>query len=287
MNQCCAPDSYLDNVAHSPLEKRLSTASTLATLSVVAASRLTLARSTSATARSTESVCAILSAAFALSLVISTSQSYVVIGECAARAPNGAFDMMMHAMGTHSAMPGMCHKMRGRTLCFAVCVVRRGNAWYGTLPHASRWRLGELGVANAVSSYRADDEEVPRCRMEARKVPGSEETRAAMMHYLRIVNSRRMPRAPWLRCIRSRSFDSSNWRHTPQRQYHSRPGLFHASSTRKCFSSLPVEHSSACRDRAAVSGHSATLSSWAWRGHPSVMIGACPPKLKPAEMEFA
>ena len=66
-----------------------------------------------------QNVRAILSAAFALSLVISTSQSMLSL-ESVQNEPH-ASDKAMHAMGTHSAMPGMCHKCVNKAPCCAVC----------------------------------------------------------------------------------------------------------------------------------------------------------------------
>ena len=66
-----------------------------------------------------QNVRAILSAAFALSLVISTSQSMLSL-ESVQNEPH-ASDMVMHAMGTHSAMPGMCLKCVNKAPCCAVC----------------------------------------------------------------------------------------------------------------------------------------------------------------------
>src|SRR5262245_45748966 len=67
-----------------------------------------------------QSVRALLSVVLALALAVSTSQS-VLSMESGGSQPYGS-DMVMHDMGTHSAMPGTCHKCAHKAPCCALCV---------------------------------------------------------------------------------------------------------------------------------------------------------------------
>ena len=93
--------------------------------------------------------------------------------------------------------------------------------------------MGAVGlaalVANAVSSYRADDEEVPR-------VPDSEARKKCLARQYSghdaLPADRKFPSqpmGPWLTCIRSRSTDPPIWGTRPSDST-PRPGLFHAST---------------------------------------------------------
>ena len=67
-----------------------------------------------------QSIRALLSVVLALSLVVSTSQSALSMESM--RNEAHASDMVMHTMGSHSAMPGTCHKCIQKVPCCAVCV---------------------------------------------------------------------------------------------------------------------------------------------------------------------
>jgi len=64
-----------------------------------------------------QSVRALLSVVLALALAVSTSQS-VLSMESMQSQPQA----VMHDMGTHSAMPGTCHKCVHKAPCCALCV---------------------------------------------------------------------------------------------------------------------------------------------------------------------
>ena len=65
------------------------------------------------------SVRTLLSVVLALALAVSTSQS--VLSMESVRSQH-ASDMVMHDMGTHSTMPGTCHKCVHKAPCCALCV---------------------------------------------------------------------------------------------------------------------------------------------------------------------
>ncbi len=67
-----------------------------------------------------QSVRALLSVVLALALAVSTSQSVLSI-ESVGSQPY-ASDMVMHDMGTHSTMPGTCHKCVHKAPCCALCI---------------------------------------------------------------------------------------------------------------------------------------------------------------------
>ena len=67
-----------------------------------------------------QSIRALLSVVLALALAVSTSQS-VLSMESGGSQPYGSA-MVMHDMGTHSAMPGTCHKCVHKAPCCVVCV---------------------------------------------------------------------------------------------------------------------------------------------------------------------
>jgi hypothetical protein len=67
-----------------------------------------------------QSVRAVLSVALALAVAVSTSQS--VLSMESVRSQPYASDMVMHDMGTHSVMPGTCHKCVHKAPCCALCV---------------------------------------------------------------------------------------------------------------------------------------------------------------------
>src|SRR5262249_40064045 len=66
-----------------------------------------------------QSVRALLSVVLALALAVSTSQSVLSIES--GRSQPCASDMVMYDLGSHSAMPGMCHKCVHKTPC-ALCI---------------------------------------------------------------------------------------------------------------------------------------------------------------------
>jgi hypothetical protein len=66
------------------------------------------------------SVSAFLSVVLTLALAVSTSQS--VLSMESVRSQPYASDMVMHDMGTHSTMPGTCHKCVHKAPCCALCV---------------------------------------------------------------------------------------------------------------------------------------------------------------------
>jgi hypothetical protein len=70
--------------------------------------------------RSMQSVRALLSVMLALALAVSTSQSVLSIQSVQSQPQ--ASDMVMHDVGTHSAMPGTCHKCVHKAPCCALCV---------------------------------------------------------------------------------------------------------------------------------------------------------------------
>jgi hypothetical protein len=103
--------------------------------------------------------------------------------------------------------------MREELSVLRVCAGTAWHAWNGTLTHA--FTMGAVGlaalVANAVSSYHADDEEVPgvpdseaRKKCLARQYSGHDALPADCKFPSQLMG-------PWLTCIRSRSSDPPIW----------------------------------------------------------------------------
>ena len=114
-----------------------------------------------------------------------------------------------------------CAKMREKLSGASPVVQARRGTHANTLTHA--FTMGAAGlaalVANAVSSYRADDEKVSR-------VPDSEARKKCLARQYSghdaLPADRKFPSQPmdpWLTCIRSRSSDPPIWGTRPQRQY--------------------------------------------------------------------